>query len=304
MPAIAFSHLTKRYGHSKVAAVSDVSLTIKPGEVYGFLGANGAGKSTSLRTAMGFLRPTSGSVKLLGKTVSDRNVAVRQDVGYLPGDVVLPKGATGHKLLAYLRTIRTIGPAVDSDYQNQLAERFEAELNKPVDQLSKGNRQKIGLIQAFMHQPKVLILDEPTSGLDPLMQEQFYKTIKEARQRQVAILMSSHNFDEVERVCDRVGIIREGRLVYEGSVAQISAASLPRWRVILKDGTDAKKLAANPAVKVLTSSKEVVVLQPTKSIQEALGVLAKFPIMSMTTYQRELEEEFMNFYTAGQEKRI
>ena len=301
MSAIVISHLTKCYGRSEVMAVADVSLTIEAGEVYGFLGANGAGKSTTIRTAMGFLNPTSGTVKLLGHVASDKNASLRRDVGYLPGDVVLPKGVTGHKLLAYLSAI---GGTIDPSYRKQLVERFEAQLNKPVNELSKGNRQKIGIIQAFMHRPKVLLLDEPTSGLDPLMQEQFYKTVEERRALGAAVLLSSHSFDEVERICTRIGIVRQGKLVYEGTVAQIAAARLPRWRITLTHNSDAKKVAASPALKTISVNDATVIVEPATSIESALRVLSQFPIAAMTMYQRELEEEFMSFYSDQPELRV
>jgi ABC-2 type transport system ATP-binding protein len=296
--AIAISHLTKYYGGSKVAAIDDISLSIRSGEVYGFLGSNGAGKSTTIRTAMGFLRPTSGTIKLLDRTVSNKNASLRRDVGYLSGDVVLPKGVTGRQLLGYLGSI---GGGVDMGYRNKLVERFEAQLDKPTNELSKGNRQKIGIILAFMHQPKILILDEPTSGLDPLMQEKFYKTVEEARDQGTATLLSSHSFDEVERICTHIGIVRTGKLVYEGTVAQIAANSLPRWRVMLKSVSDVKKLAESSALRTVSTSNTTIIIEPAKSIESALSALSKVPIVSMTMYQRELEEEFMSFYDNNQE---
>lgn len=296
MSVIAISHLTKYYDRSKSAAVSDVSLTIKAGEVYGFLGANGAGKSTTLRSVMGFLRPTSGTIKILGQTVSEQHTGIHRKVGYLPGEVVLPKGVTGHEFLAYLGGINNEG-TMDS-YRDLLIERFEAQLDKPVNELSKGNRQKIGIIQAFMHQPQALVLDEPTSGLDPLMQEQFYKTVEEAQERGAAVLLSSHSFDEVERICTRVGIIRSGRFAFEGTVAQIAAGRLPRWRITFKREADVQKLLASPALKILNTRHATIIVEPAKSIDGALGALAGYPIAAMTTYQRELEEEFMHFYTS------
>lgn len=249
---------------------------------------------------MGFLRPTSGTVQLLDRTVSDRNMTLRNEVGYLSGDVVLPKGVTGRKLLTYLGDI---GSPVDVTYRNQLARRFEARLDIATNELSKGSRQKIGIIQACMRQPKVLILDEPTSGLDPLMQEQFYETVEEARLRGCAVLMSSHNFDEVERACGRVGIIRKGRLVYQGAVAQIAAARPSSWRVTLKHTSDVAKLKASSALKVVSVSGATIIVEPAGTIEAALSVLGKFPIAAMTMYQRELEEEFMNFYADKQELR-
>jgi ABC-2 type transport system ATP-binding protein len=296
--AIQLSGLTKFYGRAKVAAIEDVSLKIAKGEVYGFLGSNGAGKSTTIRTVMGFLYPSAGTIKILGKDMQEHGVALKQDIGYLSGDVVLPRKTTGRKLLKYLGDLHG---NVDEEYLNVLVDRFEAQLDKRTGTLSKGNRQKIGLVQAFMHQPKVLVLDEPTSGLDPLMQEQFYKTVEEAKARGAAIFLSSHSFNEVERICDRIGIIREGKLVHEGPVAKLLAERLPSWRVVLKKQSDVKTLEASKLVKLLEKQGKTVVVEPTETIESALGVLSKVGIASMSMVQQELEDEFMIFYTDTQE---
>lgn len=296
--AIQLSGLTKFYGRAKVAAIEDVSLKITKGEVYGFLGSNGAGKSTTIRTMMGFLQPSAGTIKILGKDMSEHGVMLKKDIGYLSGDVVLPRKTTGRKLLKYLGDLHG---AVDQSYVNTLVERFEAQLDKRTETLSKGNRQKIGLVQAFMHQPKVLILDEPTSGLDPLMQEQFYKTVEEAKARGAAIFLSSHSFGEVERICDRIGIIRQGKLVHEGPVAKLLAERLPSWRVVLKKQADVKALETSKLVKVLEKDGKTIVVEPTKTIESALGVLSKVGIASMSMVQQELEDEFMSFYNDVQE---
>ncbi len=295
---IKISHLSKYYGRAKTPAVDDISLQIKTGEVYGFLGANGAGKSTTIRTVMDFIRPSSGQIEILGQNANRHGASLRRQVGYLPGDVVLPKRVTGHQLLHYLGQL---SGGVDFTYLDQLSQRFEAQLDKRTDQLSKGNRQKIGLIQAFMHQPKVLILDEPTSGLDPLMQEQFYKTVAEARQGGAAIFLSSHSFDEVERICNQIGIIRQGKLVYEGSIAQMMADRRPRWKITLDKATDVAKLKTNSALNVSHIQDRSLTVEPTDTIQSALAVLAKVPIASFTMQQRELEDEFMSFYQSDPE---
>lgn len=289
---INVSKLSKYYGTSKVAAVNDLSFAIESGEVYGLLGSNGAGKSTTIRIIMDFIRPTSGSVQLLGED-SQATAALRKRIGYLAGDVVLPKGVTGRALLDYLEKL---DGSVDRQYKEQLIARFEAQIDKRVETLSKGNRQKIGIVQAFMHQPDILILDEPTSGLDPLMQEQFYKTVEEAKNRGAAVLLSSHSFEEVERMCKRIGIIRQGKLVYEGLVADIVATRLPRWRVTLKHASDVAKLKKSADIKVISAEKLSLTLEPSKTIEQALAALSKYPILSMTTSQHKLEDEFLSFY--------
>lgn len=291
---LVLSKLTKVYGRSKVPAISELTLSTGEGEVYGFLGSNGAGKSTTIRTIMGFLRASGGSVTLLGKDSSVHGVELRRDVGYLAGDVVLPKGVTGRKLLHYLGNLHG---AIDEEYVSQLEKRFEAQLDKKVETLSKGNRQKIGIIQAFMHKPKILVLDEPTSGLDPLMQEQFYKLVQEAKGHGATVFLSSHSFNEVERICDRIGIIREGKLVHEGPVAKVMAERVPSWRIIFKRSGDVTTITGSSHLTIIEKEDpKTVVVRPSGSISAALAVLAKVDILSMSSGQQELEDEFMSFY--------
>lgn len=296
---ISLDKVTKRYRGSKVAAVDAVSLTVKSGEVYGFLGSNGAGKSTTIRTLMGFISPSQGTAKVLGTDVTiSAAVAVRKDIGYLAGDVILPKRVTGRALLKHLAHL---SGGVDEAYLNELIARFDAQVDKKTETLSKGNRQKIGLLQAFMHQPKVLILDEPTSGLDPLMQEQFYKTVEEARERGAAVFLSSHSFSEVERICDRIGIIRDGKMVHQGPIAKFMADRKPSWRVTLKKKVDVETLLHSPMLTVVEHDGMTLVVEPVKSIASGLAALSKVSIVTMSMGQKELEDEFMSFYGTHEE---
>lgn len=290
---IKLSKVTKYYGRSKVAAVHNLSLSIRAGEVYGLLGANGAGKTTTLRIILDFIRPTSGSIELFGKDNQQSGAELRSRVGYLPGDVVLPKGFTGQDFLDYLCKLNG---GVDRAYVKQLSKSFEAQLDKKMHHLSKGNRQKIGIIQAFMHQPDILVLDEPTSGLDPLMQEQFYKLISQASQRGATVLLSSHSFEEVERTCDHIGIVRKGKLVHEGPTGSVIASQKPRWRVTFKNAGDVAKLKDNPAFRVFDVGQNSLTIEPSGSIEKALNVLSQQAIISMTSSQHGLEDEFLHFY--------
>lgn len=274
-------------------AVHKLSLAIQAGEVYGLLGANGAGKTTTIRMILDFIRPSSGEIQLFGKDIRQGSAYLRDRIGYLPGDVVLPKDSTGKEFLKYLARLNG---NVDPGYMHDLVKRFEAQLDKKMGQLSKGNRQKIGIVQACMHQPDVLVLDEPTSGLDPLMQEQFYQTISEACQRGAAVLLSSHSFEEVERMCDRIGIVRKGKLVYEGPAAKIIATQKPRWRITFKHEDDAAKLKASPALKVIDASQTSLTVEPSGTIEKALAAVSHYAITSMTTSQHSLEDEFLRFY--------
>ncbi|HSX05720.1 MAG TPA: ABC transporter ATP-binding protein [Candidatus Saccharimonadales bacterium] len=291
--SIIASRLTKYYDHDKVAALDSLSLQIAGGEVYGYLGANGAGKSTTIRLLMNFLQPTSGSAQINGLDVVRDYVAVKKQVGYLAGDVALYAKTTGRELLDYLAKQQG---GVDADYRRKLERRFEAETIKPISALSKGNRQKIGILQAFMHQPQVLILDEPTSGLDPLMQEAFYDTVRETRDRGAAVLMSSHNLAEAQRVCDRIGIIKHGKLIHEQSLATGTELSKTTFRVVLADPKTITKLHKAPHLKFLSEDGNAVLLQATGSIAEALASLSKFDIRDLATQQLSLEDEFLGFY--------
>jgi ABC-2 type transport system ATP-binding protein len=188
---------------------------------------------------------------------------------------------------------------VKNDYLHELIRRFEAEPEKRIDELSKGNRQKIGVIQALMHQPDVLILDEPTSGLDPLMQEVFYQTIREASARGAAVFVSSHNLAEAQRMCDRVGIIKHGRLIHEQSIKEDSSLSTPVFRIVLKNAKDVKRLRSQSAAKLLSVEGTTAVLQPRGSIAQTLKELSTYNLVQFTTEQLNLEDEFLEYYGDG-----
>jgi len=223
MEVIETDRLTKLYGSAR--GIEDVSVSIEKAEVFGFLGPNGAGKTTAIRTLLDLLHPTSGSARIFGLDSRRDSVAIRARLGNLPGDFGYGKQATGRealRLLARLRGIDGLGRA------EALAERFRADLDRPLGELSRGNRQKVGLILATFHSPELLILDEPTSGLDPLMQEEFLTLIGEERERGCTVLLSSHELDEVERVCDRVGIVKEGKMIAVERVADLLAKTQRR----------------------------------------------------------------------------
>jgi ABC-2 type transport system ATP-binding protein len=224
--AIETEGLTKFYGAER--GIEDVTLTVEPGEVFGFLGPNGAGKTTTIRTLLDLLHPTRGSARIFGLDSRRDSVAIRARLGNLPGDFGYGKGTSGRQALRLLARLRGID---DLGRVDELARRFRAELDRPLGQLSRGNRQKIGLILAVFHRPELLILDEPTSGLDPLMQEEFLALVREERERGCAVFLSSHELDEVERVCDRAGIIRNGSLIAVERIADLLGKTTQRQRV-------------------------------------------------------------------------
>ncbi len=293
---IVIRKLSKTYKGSRTPALDKLSLSVRAGEVYGFLGANGAGKTTTIRLLMNFIEPTGGRARIMGLDSAADSVSIKRHVGYLSGDVALWPKVTGNELFAYLSRLQQRD---NREYLAELIHRFEAEPEKKIGELSKGNRQKIGIIQALMHQPDVLILDEPTSGLDPLMQEVFYETIREASARGAAVFASSHNLAETQRMCDRVGIIKHGSLIREQVVKGDTSLSAPTFRIVLTTGSDLAKLRKEKGIKVISAEGSAVVAQPTGGITAALAALAKYPISTMNMEQLNLEDEFLEYYGDG-----
>jgi ABC-2 type transport system ATP-binding protein len=243
--AIETEGLTKFYGSER--GIEEVTIAVEPGEVFGFLGPNGAGKTTTIRTLLDLLHPTGGSARIFGLDSHRDSVAIRARLGNLPGDFGYGKRSSGREALALLARLRGAG---DLDRAEELARRFRADLERPLGQLSRGNRQKVGLILALFHQPELLILDEPTSGLDPLMQEEFLALVREESERGCAVFLSSHELDEVERVCDRVGIIRDGRLIAVERVEDLLSKTAERRRVEVEfaEAADLDEVRAIPGV--------------------------------------------------------
>lgn len=287
---IDIQSLSKRYQGSQTPALDGLSLAVRAGEVYGFLGANGAGKSTTIRTLLNFIQPTSGTAKIVGLDIVKDSFAVKKHVGYLAGEVALYNKATGAELLEYLRKLQ---PLRDATYYDDLVTRFEAELHKPIGELSKGNKQKIGIIQALMHQPEVLILDEPTSGLDPLMQEVFYQAITECKNRGVAVFVSSHNLAEVQRMCDRVGIIKTGKLITEQKVEAMREVGAQRFTVHFADDVP---VAGLQKVAHLESHEADRATVTVKELGPFLAFLATKKVVRLISEQADLEQEFLHFY--------
>jgi ABC-2 type transport system ATP-binding protein len=207
-PAIVTDNLTKTYGANR--GIHNVNLTVEEGEIFGFLGPNGAGKSTTMRTLLGFMAPTSGRGRIFGLDIVGDSVEIRQHVGNLPGEFALEDRMTGREIVRLFAGLRGV---TDLSYAEEVAARLDADLDRPTRRLSRGNKQKIGIVTALFHQPRLIMLDEPTSGLDPLVQDTFLDLLVEAKRRGQTVFFSSHVLPEIERVADRVGIIREGEMV-------------------------------------------------------------------------------------------
>jgi polyether ionophore transport system ATP-binding protein len=288
-PAIRIDGLTKRFG--RVVAVEDLSMTVAPGEVFGFLGPNGAGKSTTIRLLLGLIRPTAGSAQIFGCAVDDVRQSHRH-IAYVPADVALWQGLTGAEILELLGCL---GPGVDAAYRDELVDRFDLELDKPAKTYSTGNRQKVALVAAFATRAALLVLDEPTSGMDPLMEREFRGCVAEARERGQTVFLSSHQLAEVEAVCDRVAILRAGRLVEVDSIADL--------RQLHRNVVEVSYRGVQPSVEDIAGVSHVEQLDAerlrfnlTGSPMAALRALAAADITALTMHEPTLEEIFLAYY--------
>lgn len=240
MNVLQIDHLTRNYGNGK--GIFDVSFSVGEGEVFGFLGPNGAGKTTTIRHLMGFIRPKEGFCRIDGKDCWKARAEIQQHLGYIPGEINFFDDMSGREFLRFMARYRQI-PA--ENRQKELLERFELNPKGKIKKMSKGMKQKLGIVAALMHDPQILILDEPTSGLDPLMQNLFIQLIAEEKARGKTILLSSHMFEEVERTCDRIGIIRQGRMVAIDSVDTLRSRHLRTYTVQLDTPELAQNFAAD-----------------------------------------------------------
>ena len=298
MAVIETDGLTKLYG--KARGIEDVTFSVEAGEVFGFLGPNGAGKTTTIRTLLDLLHPTRGSARVFGLDSHRDSVAIRARLGNLPGDFGYGRQASGREALRLLARLRGIDGAGRAE---ALAERFRADLDRPLGQLSRGNRQKVGLILATFHSPELLILDEPTSGLDPLMQEEFLALVAEERERGCTVLLSSHELDEVERVCDRVGIVRErAKLIAVERIADLLGKARRRVTVELADPSELAELRALPGVGDLgsrTTASASGRRRPRRGGQGARRAPRPRPRGRPPT----LEEVFLSYYEEARDDR-
>lgn len=290
MSPIVTIGLTKHYG--AFPALVDLDLELHPGEVFGFLGPNGAGKSTTIRLLMGELHPSSGSARILG--AAPRDVAHRRRLGYLPADLALWPAMTGEETLRFFSKLRD---GVDWAHVKDLAERLDATLDKRVGELSTGNRQKTGLISAFMHRPELLILDEPNAGLDPLVQHEFWAMMREVADDGRTVFLSSHTLSEVERVADRVGIIRHGQLAAVEEVAALRRKKMRRIDIEIVGTITAADLADVAGVHDLEIRSDRIELNFDGAMPELLAaVTAAVALRDIHTEEAELEDIFLTYY--------
>jgi ABC-2 type transport system ATP-binding protein len=290
-PAIATSGLTKRYGPR--LALGDLDLEVERGEVFGYLGPNGAGKTTTIRLFLDLIRPSAGRARLLGLDSRRDSVAVRRQVGYLPGELVLYERLTVGELLTHFGHLRGGIPPADVA---AIVERLQLEPSQPIHSLSKGNKQKVGLAQALVHRPALAILDEPTSGLDPLMQHVVQQLLLEARAEGRTVFLSSHVLSEVARVADRVGVLRAGRLVAVEDVAGLRAKALrnvvARFTTAVDPGAF-DRVAGVTAASVRGDEAHLTVVGPMDPVVKAL---AGFHVVDLIVHEPDLEEIFLSLY--------
>jgi ABC-2 type transport system ATP-binding protein len=293
-PAIETIGLSKDFGSGR--GLFDLSLEVHEGEILGFLGPNGAGKSTTMRLLLGLIAPTSGQARILGLDMARDGLALRRRIGYLPGDFGLYPGLTGAALLEYFA--RLYG-GVPSDRVAVLAERFDAQLDRPVRELSSGNRQKIGLIQAFMHDPELLVLDEPIAGLDPLVQRSFHELLDEVRREGRTVFLSSHTLSEVDRVADRVAILRAGRLVVVDTLARLRRVALRRWEIEFAYPPDPSEFRRLEAVREVDAVGNRVQIAFEGSADEIVKAAAHHHVIEIRTRDSDLEEISLRYYRDG-----
>ena len=293
MSLVKIDHLTKKFAENK--GIFDISFDIREGEVFGFLGPNGAGKTTTIRHLLGFTQPQSGKSTILNMDCWGQSKEIQKQLGYLPAEIAFPSNMTGTKLIRHIadmRGLRNMGKA------EKLIASFQLDPSAPIKRMSKGMKQKVGIVCAFMHDPKVIILDEPTTGLDPLMQSVFVELIQQEKQSGKSILMSSHLFEEIEGTCDRIGIIKQGKIMSimdSKSLRQLDKTTYKIEFLYLQDFVTFQKEGFKLS-QTRNEDLQVTIELEDSQINELLRVLSKLGVKSIRESKSSLEEHFMGFY--------
>lgn len=290
---ITIDKLSKRYDGSKKFALKDLSISVKKGEVFGFLGPNGAGKSTTIRMLLNVIQPTSGSAQIDNNDVVIDNVEVKKRIGYLSGDFRAYEKMTCGQFFSYMQSLQ---PPKRKTYVDELCKIFKIGQNKRIGDLSKGNKQKIGIIQAFMHEPDILILDEPTDGLDPLMQQSFYDLVHKTKKNGVTFFISSHNLAEVRKICDRVAIIKDGKLVSQSRISDLTAEAAHTFIINFEGKLPGSELNKIKGVKAIPVDENTLQVHVHGNLGPFLREIAKYNVARLATQELSLEDEFMRFY--------
>ena len=300
MSVIEVNHLTKDYGSGR--GVFDVSFKIEEGEVFGFLGPNGAGKSTTIRHLMGFSKPGSGETKILGLDSFKDYSKILSNVGYIPGEIALPQGLTGYEFISMMQDMYGIHNQEMLDKMLNLFKLEDNVLKGDTKHMSLGVKRKLAIVTAFMSDPKVLILDEPTSGLDPVMQQNFINFVIDEKKRGKTILLSSHIFSEVDATCDRIAIIKDGKIVSEFVAADLKHASLKQYRIVFENKEEYQKFKQTYDSKIINIVKDreeknkVFITTDDKNINDVISYLSDFKVKEFNNIKETLEDYFMKFY--------
>lgn len=288
---LTVQQLTKTFPNGK--GIFDVSFSVKKGEVFGFLGPNGAGKSTTIRHIMGFMKPEKGSVKVGGLDTWAKQGTIQRYIGYLPGEIAFIEGMTGRIFLDFMAEMQGLK---HSTRREELIDRFQFDVRTPIRKMSKGMKQKVGIVAAFMHQPEVIILDEPTSGLDPLMQKVFIDLVLEEKARGTTFLMSSHSFPEIERTCDRAAIIKDGVILTVKDIHELQSMQRKLFEVTFERAEDAETFGRTSGIAVESREGNRVRVAVQGEYARFLLETSKYPVRNLDIFTQSLEDVFMNYY--------
>jgi ABC-2 type transport system ATP-binding protein len=287
---IQLQGLTKVFPNGK--GIFDVTFTVEKGEVFGFLGPNGAGKSTTIRHLMGFMKPTKGTASINDFDCWREAALVHKHIGYLPGEISFLEGMTGLEFLNLLAGMRGMK---NFKYRDELIERLQFDVHTPIRKMSKGMKQKVGIVAALMHDPEVIILDEPTSGLDPLMQQTFIEIVLEEKKKGKTFFMSSHSFPEIERTCDRAAIIKDGRIIAVKNIHELQSMQRKLFDVVLTSEKEVQALLQSP-LDIISHNGNRVRIAVQGNYDAFIRELAKYNVQSMDVHVQSLEDIFMNYY--------
>ena len=287
---VKVSNLTKFYGKTK--GIEKVSFEIHEGEIYGLMGPNGAGKTTTLRSMLNLISSESGKTNILGKDVNELSSKEISHISYLPGEFEMYSNLTGKQYLTYISNLRN----AKTNNIHLLSDQLDLDLNKKINALSKGNKQKIGIVQAFMNSPKLAILDEPTSGLDPLKQQEFQNIVKEQNKKGCSVLLSSHILNEIEDLCEKVGIIKDGTLIASEQISALKNKTIKKYEVTFENPPSENKLSEIKGIYDLKIKDEIATFTIKGNIDDMIKTISKFTVINLRILEPDLEEIFLTYY--------
>jgi ABC-2 type transport system ATP-binding protein len=287
---VEVSNLTKFYGRTK--GIEKVSFEIHEGEIYGLMGPNGAGKTTTLRSMLNLISSDSGKTNILGKDVNELSSKEISHISYLPGEFEMYSNLTGKQYLTYISNLRN----AKTNNIHLLSDQLDLDLNKKINALSKGNKQKIGIVQAFMNSPKLAILDEPTSGLDPLKQQEFQNIVKEQNKEGCSVLLSSHILNEIEDLCEKVGIIKDGTLIASEQISALKNKTIKKYEVTFENPPSENKLSEIKGIYDLKIKDEIATFTIKGNIDDMIKTISKFTVINLRILEPDLEEIFLTYY--------